>query len=85
MLKYDKERHLKDLEYFRANQNELCNKYRGLVLLLQNATVINAFNTLREASDKGKELFGYGNYSIQPCVEGEEAYSMECYSPMVRF
>jgi hypothetical protein len=85
MQKYDKERHLKDLEYFKANQNELCNKYGGLVLLLQNATVINAFNSLREASDKGKELFGYGNYSIQPCVEGEYAYSMECYSPRIRF
>ena len=46
MQGYDKEKHLKDLEYFMINQNELCNKYRGLVPLLQNATVINAFNIL---------------------------------------
>jgi len=85
MQKYSKEKHLRDLEYFKKNQNELCKKYRGLVLLLQNATVINAFNTLREASDKGKEMFGYGNYSIQPCIEGEQAYSMKCYSPRIKF
>jgi len=82
---YDREQHLKDLKYFMANQNELCIKYRGLVLLLQNATVVNAFNSPREASDKGKEMFGYGNYSIQPCIEGEQAYSMKCYSPRIKF
>jgi len=85
MREYDKERHVRDLEYFRANQNELCDKYGGLVLLLRNAAVISAFDTPREASDKGKELFGYGNYSIQPCVEGESAYSMKCYSPRIGF
>ncbi|GBU23876.1 hypothetical protein R83H12_02010 [Fibrobacteria bacterium R8-3-H12] len=85
MQKYDKEEHLRDLEYFKENQNELCKKYRGLVLLLQNAAVVNAFNTLREASDKGKEMFGYGNYSIQPCIYGEQAYSMKCYSPRIKF
>jgi len=85
MQEYNKEKHLKDLEYFKENQNELCKKYKGLVLLLQNAVVVNAFNSLREASDKGKEMFGYGNYSIQPCIEGEQAYSMECYSPRIRF
>jgi hypothetical protein len=37
MRKYDKEKYLKDLEYFKVNQNELCNKYGGLVLLLQDA------------------------------------------------
>jgi len=85
MQEYDRKKHLKDLKYFMKNQNELCNKYGGLVLLLRNATVVNAFNSLREASDKGKEMFGYGNYSIQPCIEGEEAYSMECYSPRIKF
>jgi hypothetical protein len=57
----------------------------GLSCFCRMHTVINAFNSLREASDKGKELFGYGNYSIQPCVEGKQAYSMECYSPRIRF
>jgi len=85
MPKYDREKHLKDLEFFMANQSQLCNKYSGLVLLLQNAEVVNAFNSPREASDKGKELFGYGNYSIQPCIEGEQAYSMKCYSPRIKF
>jgi len=85
MQKYDREKHLKDLAYFMENQDELCNKYGGLVLLLQDAAVVSAFNSPREASDKGKELFGYGNYSIQPCVEGEQAYTMKCYSPRIRF
>jgi len=85
MQKYTKKKHLKDLKYFIANQNELCEKYGGLFLLLHNATVINTFKSPREASNKGKELFGYGNYSIQQCIEGEQAYSMECYSPRIKF
>lgn len=63
------------LEYFIAHQSELVEKYNGKCLLLRGAEVVGAFDSMNEADHEGIRLFGDGNFSLQNCVPGNEAYT----------
>lgn len=63
------------LDYFIANQDELVAKYNGKCLLLHGACVVGAFDSMNEADLEGIRRFGDGNFSLQNCVPGKEAYS----------
>jgi hypothetical protein len=64
------------LNYFIEHQKELCAKYSGKELLMHGARVVGAFDTLHDAAEEGRRLFGSGNFSVQECIPGEEAYTV---------
>ena len=64
------------LNYFIEHQEELCERYNGKELLMRGARVIGAFDTLHAAAEEGRRLFGSGNFSVQTCIPGEEAYTV---------
>ncbi|MDR2592015.1 MAG: hypothetical protein LBC59_04330 [Chitinispirillales bacterium] len=68
--------HESALNYFIEHQEELCEKYNGKELLMCGACVVGAFDTLHEAADEGRKRFGSGNFSVQKCIPGEEAYTV---------
>lgn len=68
--------HEADLEYFKRNQDELVKKYNGLELVIKDCNLINAFDSLSDAFDYGCKFFGAGNFTIQHCIPGEEAYTI---------
>lgn len=72
MNKYD---HGKDLSFFIANQDELVEKYNGKILLIHNQEVFDAYESNLQAYQNGIEKYGEGNFSIQRCIAGEEAYT----------
>jgi len=68
--------HESALNYFIEHQEELCEKYNGKELLMRGASVVGAFDTLHDAAEEGRKLFGSGNFSVQKCISGEEAYTV---------
>jgi len=68
--------HESALNYFIAHQKELCEKYIGKELLMRGARVVGAFDTLHDAVEEGRRQFGSGNFSVQTCIPGEEAYTV---------
>ena len=65
------------LEHFIKHQDELCKKYNGKELLMHGAEVVGAFDALEDAWEEGCRLFGAGNFSLQTCIPGKEAYTVE--------
>ena len=65
------------LDYFIKHQKELCKKYKGKELLMRGAKVIGAYNSFHEAATEGRRLFGSGNFSVQECIPGEDAYTVD--------
>ena len=63
------------LDYFIEHQNELVEKYNGKCLLMRGAEVVGAFDSMNDADIEGVRLFGDGNFSLQNCVPGKEAYT----------
>ena len=68
--------HEADLEYFKRNQTEFVKKYNGLELVIKDCNLINAFDSLGDAYDYGCRFLGAGNFTIQHCIPGEEAYTI---------
>ena len=68
--------HSEALDYFIEHQDELCEKYNGKELLLHGASFVGAFDTLHDALEEGSKLYGRGNFSVQRCMPGPEAYSI---------
>lgn len=67
--------HGDDLEFFKANQDDLVKKYDGKQLVIHRCEVVAAFDTVGEAFDFGCKTYGAGNFSLQDCIPGEEAYT----------
>jgi hypothetical protein len=65
-----------ELSYFIANQEELVEKYKGQVLILRGKQVAGVYPSQLAAYIEGKEKFGLGNFMIQPCTPGPEAYTV---------
>jgi hypothetical protein len=65
------------LNYFIKHQKELCKKYKGKELLMRGAKVIDAYDTFHEAAAAGRKLFGSGNFSVQECIPGDDAYTVD--------
>lgn len=66
--------HGEALDYFIEHQDELCEKYNGKRLLMRGASVVGAFDNFEDAVNEGRKLYGIGNFSVQKCIPGEDAY-----------
>jgi len=44
---------------------------------MRGAKVIGAYNSFHEAATEGRRLFGSGNFSVQECIPGEDAYTVD--------
>ena len=73
----------KEYDWYIQNQDELLKKYEGFYLVINYKDVADFFQTFGEAYDYGVEKFGLGNFLIQHCVRGSEAYS-RIISPRVQ-
>ena len=72
---------IQNFYYYLANQDELLSRYVGKYLVISDKKVIYASNENKEALEKGMEIAGAGNFIIQLCTPGEEAYTAKCYTP----
>ena len=67
----------KNLEYFIANQDELCSKYNGKHLLINKQQVDSVYNNAYDAYTEGIKKFVPGEFSLQYCIPGKEAYTIK--------
>ena len=72
--------HKKALDFFIEHQEEFVEKYNGKELLLHGAELVGAFNSISEAYREGISRFGAGNFSLQKCIPGEDAYTVNVYT-----
>jgi hypothetical protein len=69
--------HAQALNYFLAHQAELCAQYNGKELLMHGPVVVAAYANFQDAVRAGRRQFGGGNFSVQKCIPGEDAYTVE--------
>lgn len=62
-------------------QDELVKLYENKYIVF-TADKVDAFDDKAEGYDFGVETYGLGNFILQLCTKGDEAYSMRLYSPV---
>lgn len=70
-------------QYYLDNQDELVKRYNGKYLIIFNNEVVSAFNSEDEAYMYAKDKYGLGNFLLQLCTKGPEAYSQHFRSRVV--
>ena len=73
----------KEFEYFKANQKELVEKYKGKFLVIKDQVVQGFYNTEIEAYKEAQKRFELGTFLIQQCLPGEESYTQTFHSRVV--
>lgn len=68
-------------EYYLAHQDELVERYNGKYLVITANGVANAFGpeSDMEAYYYGKKHYGLGNFILQLCTPGPDAYTTYSY------
>lgn len=72
-------------QYYLDNQNELVEKFDKKYLVISNDHTVNAFDSEDEGYYFALEKYGLGNFLLQLCTRGEEAYTQHFYSPIAIF
>ena len=75
---------IQNFYYYLANQDELLNLYNAKHLVISDKKVIYSSSDREEAMKEGIKRAGLGNFIVQLCTPGEEAYSAKCYTPGVK-
>jgi len=65
-----------EFKYFIDNQKDLVSQYNGKHLLIVGEKVEGAYRTEIEAILDGRKKFGLGNFLVQFCEAGKEAYTV---------
>lgn len=71
-------------QYYIDNQNELVEKYSGKYLVIKDSQVVGVFDNERDAYFDSEKKYGLGNFIIQLCTPGHEAY-IQAVSSRVTF
>lgn len=63
--------------YYLQHQNELVEKYNGKYLIITKDGVVSAWNREDDAAayHDAKDRYGLGNFIMQLCTPGAEAYT----------
>lgn len=72
-------------EYYLSNQSELVSKYNGKYIVITKDGVVGSYDSEAEGYYDGKDKFGLGNFIIQLCSPGDDAYSQQFFSPIAAF
>jgi len=75
---------IQNFYYYLANQEELVKQYNGKHLVISNKNVCYSSASQSDAMNEGIKRYGLGNFIVQLCTPGEEAYSAKCYTPGVK-
>ena len=72
-------------QWYLDHQNELVEKYNGKYLvILENKEVIPYDDEISAYFDAA-EKYGLGNFMLQLCTPGEDAYTIHMYTPRFAF
>ena len=69
-----------ELKYFIDNQSKLVQQYFGKVLVLKGEEVVDVYDDVTTAYTESKGKYGLGQFMIQPCLPGIDAYTVSISS-----
>lgn len=72
-------------QYYLDNQSELVKEYNNKYLVISDNNVVESFDSEDEGYYYAIEKYGLGNFILQLCTPGEEAYTQHFYSPIAIF
>lgn len=72
-------------KYYLDNQDELVKKYEGKYLVITAEGVQGAYDTLESGYDTALKTYGKGNFMLQLCTKGEDAYTQRFFISRVAF
>ncbi len=70
-----------DFRWFKEHQDELVEQYDGKTLAIRNCVVLGAHDSLEDAVDNTP--LPLGEYMVQLCIPGKEAYTVRIHTPWV--
>lgn len=70
-----------ELEFFKAHQDELVEKYNGKVLVLIGQSVVGVFDSYLQAYLEAQKEHPLGTFMLQLCEPGEDAYTVTITTP----
>ena len=70
-------------QYYLDHQDELVKEYDGKYLIIHDNAVVKAFDSENEAYLYAKGTYGLGNFLLQLCTKGTEAYEQHFMSRVV--
>lgn len=65
-----------EFQYYLDNQDELVKKYNGRYLVIKGCKVVGDYSDENDAYFDSVEKHGLGNFLIQYCTSGTEAYTV---------
>ncbi len=65
-----------ELDFFIQNQGRLVAEHRGKVLVIAGQQVMGAYTSPTEALREGAKRYPVGEFLIQPCEPGPQAYTV---------
>ena len=65
-----------EFEYFKDNQADLVEKYKGKILVIKGRDILGAYNNPLEALTESIKNYELGTFMIQPCQPGPDAYTV---------
>ena len=71
-------------DYYLSHQNELVVKYNGKFLVITDEGVVGSYDSEDNAYFDAVDRYGLGNFIIQYCTAGAEAYT-QTFTSRVRF
>jgi len=74
----------KNLYYFIENQDILCSQYIGKYLLIYHQKVDSVYNTLKDAYMDAISKYTPGEFTLQHCIPGPEAYTIKLRPRYIR-
>ncbi|MCD8206842.1 MAG: hypothetical protein LUD72_02785, partial [Bacteroidales bacterium] len=72
-------------KYYLSHQNELVKLYNNKYIVITTDGVAGAYDSLDEGYSSAMAKYGKGNFMVQLCTEGEEAYSQRYFTSRVAF
>lgn len=72
-------------QWYLDHQEELVKKYNGKYLVIKDNEVAGSYEDENTAYFDAVEKHGLGNFIIQLCTPGKDAYTIEMYTPRYSF
>ena len=76
---------LDNFKYYLENQEELLKKYTGKYLVIVNKEVVGDYDDQLVAMIDASQKYGEGNFFLQLCTPGDEAYTQIFHTRRVSF
>ena len=67
-------------QYYLDHQTEFVGKYNGKYLVIKDNSIVGVYDNESEAYFESEAKYGLGNFIIQLCTPGDEAYAQHFMS-----